>query len=65
MVRRKKVKRKRPVFGIPKGIVLLATPEGWRTSDRGEMGSAPGALVMDRPDHPHRRDAPAPPDTED
>ncbi|WP_327260089.1 hypothetical protein OG444_39570 [Streptomyces sp. NBC_01232] len=32
MVRRKKVKRKRPVFGIPKGIVLLATPEGWRTS---------------------------------
>ncbi|MER6314288.1 hypothetical protein ABT237_11025 [Streptomyces sp. NPDC001581] len=32
MVRRKKEKRKRPAFGLPKGIVLLATPEGWRTS---------------------------------
>ncbi|WP_217236411.1 hypothetical protein [Streptomyces sp. AC555_RSS877] len=30
MVRRKKAKKKRPVWGIPKGIVLLATPEGWR-----------------------------------
>ncbi|MEU2448693.1 hypothetical protein ABZ605_01310 [Streptomyces sp. NPDC012765] len=29
MVRRKKEK-KRPAWGIPKGIVLLATPEGWR-----------------------------------
>ncbi|MFD9415121.1 hypothetical protein ACFWC9_10415 [Streptomyces goshikiensis] len=27
MARRKK---KRPPFGLPKGIVLLATPEGWR-----------------------------------
>ncbi|UUU38041.1 hypothetical protein [Streptomyces sp. NBC_00162] len=32
MARRKKEKKKQPVFGIPKGIVLLATPEGWRTS---------------------------------
>ncbi|MFI1660449.1 hypothetical protein ACH4ZU_36890 [Streptomyces sp. NPDC020472] len=32
MVRRKKEKKKRPAWGIPKGIVLLATPEGWRTS---------------------------------
>lgn len=31
MVRRKKEK-KRPVWGLPKGIVLLSTPEGWRTS---------------------------------
>jgi hypothetical protein len=31
MVRRKKEK-KRSVWGTPKGIVLLATPEGWRTS---------------------------------
>lgn len=31
MVRRKKEK-KRPVWGIPKGVVLLATPGGWRTS---------------------------------
>lgn len=30
MVRRKKEKKKRPTWGIPKGIVLLATPEGWR-----------------------------------
>ncbi|MER5731811.1 hypothetical protein ABT084_26325 [Streptomyces sp. NPDC002138] len=29
MVRRKE-KMKRPAWGIPKGIVLLATPEGWR-----------------------------------
>ncbi|MFF0554441.1 hypothetical protein ACFYUL_36325 [Streptomyces sp. NPDC004311] len=32
MVRRKKEKARRPVWGVPKGIVLLATPEGWRTS---------------------------------
>ncbi|MDX3540229.1 hypothetical protein PV721_39190 [Streptomyces sp. MB09-01] len=32
MVRRKKEKKNQAVFGIPKGIVLLATPEGWRTS---------------------------------
>ncbi|MGW6834908.1 hypothetical protein ACWGCI_16055 [Streptomyces sp. NPDC054949] len=32
MVRRKKVRKKRLVLGIPKGIVLLGTPEGWRTS---------------------------------
>ncbi|MFJ6761065.1 hypothetical protein [Streptomyces sp. NPDC091273] len=32
MVRRKKEKQKRPAWGIPKGIVLLATPEGWRHS---------------------------------
>ncbi|MFF2127785.1 hypothetical protein ACFVW1_20740 [Streptomyces olivochromogenes] len=31
MVRRKKEK-KRPSVGIPKGIVLLATPDGWRHS---------------------------------
>lgn len=32
MVRRKKEKKKRPDWGIPKGIVLLVTPEGWRHS---------------------------------
>ncbi|MER6445348.1 hypothetical protein [Streptomyces venezuelae] len=32
MVRHKKEKKRRPVWGIPKGIVLLATPEGWRHS---------------------------------
>ncbi|WP_423833489.1 hypothetical protein [Streptomyces manipurensis] len=31
MVRRKKEKGRRPVWGVPKGIVLLATPDGWRT----------------------------------
>ncbi|MEU9006477.1 hypothetical protein [Streptomyces sp. NPDC048551] len=30
MVRRKKEKKKRPAWGIPKMIVLLATLEGWR-----------------------------------
>ncbi|MFJ9113889.1 hypothetical protein [Streptomyces sp. NPDC102283] len=32
MVRRKREKKRRPPFGMPKGIVLLATPEGWRHS---------------------------------
>ncbi|THA81407.1 hypothetical protein, partial [Streptomyces sp. A0592] len=32
MVRRRKERKKRPAWGIPKGIVLLATPEGWRHS---------------------------------
>jgi len=32
MVRRKQERKKRPPFGMPKGIVLLATPEGWRHS---------------------------------
>ncbi|MFD4612712.1 hypothetical protein ACFWOT_32480 [Streptomyces sp. NPDC058440] len=32
MVRRKQEKKRRPAFGMPKGIVLLATPEGWRHS---------------------------------
>ncbi|MFE9636110.1 hypothetical protein [Streptomyces sp. NPDC006463] len=30
MARREK--KKRPSFGLPKGIVLLATPDGWRHS---------------------------------
>ncbi|MFI9004656.1 hypothetical protein [Streptomyces sp. NPDC053541] len=25
-------KKRRPPFGVPKGIVLLATPQGWRHS---------------------------------
>ncbi|MFE3380615.1 hypothetical protein [Streptomyces anulatus] len=32
MVRRKREKKRRPPFSMPKGIVLLATPEGWRHS---------------------------------
>ncbi|MEU9999125.1 hypothetical protein [Streptomyces sp. NPDC050848] len=32
MARRKREKRKWPPFGIPKGIVPLATPDGWRHS---------------------------------
>ncbi|MFD9359757.1 hypothetical protein [Streptomyces sp. NPDC060031] len=47
MVRRKKEK-KRLAFGIPKGIVLLATPEGWRTSvltvERQADCTAPGTV---------------------
>ncbi|MGW3910018.1 hypothetical protein ACWEBX_00590 [Streptomyces sp. NPDC005070] len=44
MVRRKKEKRKRPAWGIPKGIVLLATREGWRTSVLAERGVLCGRL---------------------
>ncbi|MFI1720485.1 hypothetical protein [Streptomyces sp. NPDC020489] len=32
MVRRKREKKRRPPSGMPKDIVLLATPEGWRLS---------------------------------
>jgi hypothetical protein len=32
MVRRKKEKKRQPPLAMPKGIVLLATPEGWRHS---------------------------------
>ncbi|MPY37829.1 hypothetical protein FNH09_43460 [Streptomyces adustus] len=32
MVRRKREKKRRPPFGVPESIVLLATPEGWRHS---------------------------------
>jgi hypothetical protein len=32
MVRRQRQKQERPPFGVPRGIVLLATPEGWRHS---------------------------------
>ncbi|MER6441196.1 hypothetical protein ABT275_33125 [Streptomyces sp. NPDC001185] len=32
MVRRKPEKKRRPLFGVPKGIVLLTTREGWRHS---------------------------------
>ena len=43
MVRRKK-ERKRPAWGVPKEIVLLATPEGWRTSVLTESGMLCGRL---------------------
>ncbi|MFE5549665.1 hypothetical protein ACFQ71_38510 [Streptomyces sp. NPDC056534] len=44
MVRRKKEKKKRPAWGVPKGIVLSATPEGWRTSVLTESGTLCGRL---------------------
>ncbi|MFJ2235054.1 hypothetical protein [Streptomyces sp. NPDC087859] len=40
MVGRKRQKKRRLPSGMPKGIVLLATPEGWRHSvltEEGEM----------------------------
>lgn len=43
MVRRKK-EMKRSAWGIPKGIVLLATPEGWRTSVLTDDGMLCGRL---------------------
>ncbi|MFG1807812.1 hypothetical protein [Streptomyces sp. NPDC049040] len=44
MVRRREEKKKRPAWGIPKGIVLLAMPEGWRTSILTESGNLCGRL---------------------
>ncbi|MDT0489914.1 hypothetical protein ACPEIF_16215 [Streptomyces sp. NPDC012600] len=32
MTRQKREKERRPPFGMPKDIILLATPEGWRHS---------------------------------
>jgi hypothetical protein len=32
MARRKRETKRRPPIGLPKGIILLATPEGWRHS---------------------------------
>lgn len=40
MVRRERVTKRQPPFGMPRSIVLLATPEGWRHSvltEKGEM----------------------------
>lgn len=52
MVRRKKEKKKRPAWGIPKGIVLLATPEGWRTS----VLTVEGGILCGRLDVPINTD---------
>ncbi|MFE3186002.1 hypothetical protein ACFXKR_34780 [Streptomyces violascens] len=38
--------KRRPPFGMPKGVVLLATPEGWRHSVlTGEGGMLCGHLL--------------------
>lgn len=52
MVRRKKERKKRPDWGVPKGIVLLATPEGWRTS----VLTAEGGMLCGRLDVPINTD---------
>ncbi|WP_328946942.1 hypothetical protein OG259_41185 [Streptomyces sp. NBC_00250] len=44
MVRRSKEKKKRPAWGVPKGIFLFATLEGWRTSVLTESGNLCGRL---------------------
>ncbi|WP_189747159.1 hypothetical protein [Streptomyces nojiriensis] len=54
-MRRKKEKKKRPVLGIPTGIVLLARPEGWRIS----------VLTMDGGMHCGRLDVPIDTDPHD
>ncbi|MGW8327706.1 hypothetical protein ACWGLE_07380 [Streptomyces sp. NPDC055897] len=43
MVRGEKEK-KRPAWGVPRGIILLATPEGWRSSVLTENGTLCGRL---------------------
>lgn len=55
MVRRRKEKKKRPDRGTPKGIFLIATPEGWRTSVLTESGNLCGRLDM--PINPDPQDA--------
>ncbi|WFB11337.1 hypothetical protein LRS74_33120 [Streptomyces sp. LX-29] len=48
MVRRQRTK-KRPFFGRPKGIILLATPEGWRHSVLTEEGGMLCGRLADVP----------------
>jgi hypothetical protein len=44
MTGRTKRKRARPPFGRPRGVVLLATPDGWRHN----LLTAEGAMVCGR-----------------
>ncbi|MEV7583792.1 hypothetical protein [Streptomyces erythrochromogenes] len=49
-----KAKAKRPAWGVPKGIVLLATPEGWRTGVvTAEGGMLCGRLAVPADTDPH------------
>ncbi|MFD9454474.1 hypothetical protein ACFWBC_15495 [Streptomyces sp. NPDC059985] len=52
MVRRKTEKKSGPAWGIPKGIVLLATPEGWRFS----ILTVEGGMLCGRLDIPINTD---------
>ncbi|MFB6895464.1 hypothetical protein [Streptomyces hydrogenans] len=57
---RKKKEKERPAWGVPTGIVLLATPEGWRTSVLTEKGMLCGRLDVPIDTDPHdARDAAA------
>ncbi|MFG3345996.1 hypothetical protein ACGF1Z_13150 [Streptomyces sp. NPDC048018] len=53
MVRRKKEKREQPAWGVPTGILLLATPEGWRTSVLTGRGNLCGRLDVPIDTDPH------------
>ncbi|MFI9810301.1 hypothetical protein ACIHEJ_39525 [Streptomyces sp. NPDC052301] len=53
MVRGKREKEKQPPFGMPKGIVLLTTPEGWR---HGVLTVEGGILCGDLADVPINAD---------
>ncbi|MFJ9420258.1 hypothetical protein ACIRPT_39820 [Streptomyces sp. NPDC101227] len=46
---RRKREKSRPPFGMPKGIVLLATPEGWRHSVLTVEGGMHCGLLTDIP----------------
>ncbi|MFH9850846.1 hypothetical protein ACH4MY_37150 [Streptomyces sp. NPDC017246] len=52
-MRREKEKKKRPAWGIPKGIFLCATPEGWRTSVLTGSGNLCGRLDVPINTDPH------------
>ncbi|WP_333738816.1 hypothetical protein [Streptomyces sp. IBSBF 2806] len=45
------MKKRRPPFGMPKSIALLATPEGWRHSVLTEDGGMLCGRLADVPDN--------------
>ncbi|MFD5198610.1 hypothetical protein ACFWM7_00265 [Streptomyces sp. NPDC058375] len=49
MMGRERARKRQPPFGIPKGIVLLATPEGWRHSILTEEGGTLCGRLADVP----------------
>lgn len=49
MVRRERATKRRPPFGMPRSIVLLATPEGWRHSVHAEEGGMLCGRLADVP----------------
>ncbi|MEU3427770.1 hypothetical protein [Streptomyces gardneri] len=51
MARRKRENKNRPSFGLPVGVLLLATPEGWRHSVLTAEGGMLCGSLQDLPVH--------------